>query len=69
MFLFNPTSIKAQVVSTSTEGNMNGYNRKSPQKRRYDMPKYAGKLQKIQNKFYKEFIKKTQHFSSKRIKV
>ncbi|XP_017873063.1 PREDICTED: double-stranded RNA-specific editase Adar isoform X3 [Drosophila arizonae] len=31
----------AQVVSTSTEGNMNGYNRKSPQKRRYDMPKYA----------------------------
>lgn len=22
---------------------MNGYNRKSPQKRRYDMPKYAGK--------------------------
>ncbi|XP_017873064.1 PREDICTED: double-stranded RNA-specific editase Adar isoform X4 [Drosophila arizonae] len=29
------------VVSTSTEGNMNGYNRKSPQKRRYDMPKYA----------------------------
>ncbi|XP_030246182.1 double-stranded RNA-specific editase Adar isoform X4 [Drosophila navojoa] len=29
------------VISTSTEGNMNGYNRKSPQKRRYDMPKYA----------------------------
>ncbi|XP_064548643.1 double-stranded RNA-specific editase Adar isoform X5 [Drosophila montana] len=29
------------VVTESTEGNMNGYNRKSPQKRRYDMPKYA----------------------------
>ncbi|XP_034487659.1 double-stranded RNA-specific editase Adar isoform X1 [Drosophila innubila] len=29
------------TVSVSTEGNMNGYNRKSPQKRRYDMPKYA----------------------------
>ncbi|XP_032289367.1 double-stranded RNA-specific editase Adar isoform X5 [Drosophila virilis] len=32
---------KAQVVTASSEGNMNGYNRKSPQKRRYDMPKYA----------------------------
>ncbi|EDW63114.2 double-stranded RNA-specific editase Adar isoform X2 [Drosophila virilis] len=31
----------AQVVTASSEGNMNGYNRKSPQKRRYDMPKYA----------------------------
>ncbi|XP_017061545.1 double-stranded RNA-specific editase Adar isoform X3 [Drosophila ficusphila] len=29
-------------VNAPTEVNMNGYNRKSPQKRRYEMPKYAG---------------------------
>ncbi|KAM8709657.1 hypothetical protein ACLKA7_016463 [Drosophila subpalustris] len=29
------------AVSVSMEGNMKGYNRKSPQKRRYEMPKYA----------------------------
>ncbi|KAH8276355.1 hypothetical protein KR026_004379 [Drosophila bipectinata] len=28
-------------VTTPSEINMNGYNRKAPQKRRYDMPKYA----------------------------
>ncbi|XP_034668394.1 double-stranded RNA-specific editase Adar isoform X3 [Drosophila subobscura] len=28
-------------VANSTENTMNGYNRKAPQKRRYEMPKYA----------------------------
>ncbi|XP_030377950.1 double-stranded RNA-specific editase Adar-like isoform X1 [Scaptodrosophila lebanonensis] len=28
-------------VAAQTEGNMNGYNRKTPQKRRYEMPKFA----------------------------
>ncbi|KAH8273457.1 hypothetical protein KR018_002035, partial [Drosophila ironensis] len=33
-------------VTTPAEVNMNGYNRKSAQKRRYDMPKYAVALKK-----------------------
>ncbi|XP_017021702.1 double-stranded RNA-specific editase Adar isoform X3 [Drosophila kikkawai] len=36
----NNNSLQHPVTAPS-EINMNGYNRKSPQKRRYDMPKYA----------------------------
>ncbi|XP_044317360.1 double-stranded RNA-specific editase Adar isoform X6 [Drosophila rhopaloa] len=34
-------SLPCNPVSAPSEINMNGYNRKSPQKRRYEMPKYA----------------------------
>ncbi|KAH8415378.1 hypothetical protein KR222_006318, partial [Zaprionus bogoriensis] len=39
--LFKYKFNNAKTITITTEGNMNGYNRKSPQKRRYDMPKYA----------------------------
>ncbi|EDV91731.1 GH24441 [Drosophila grimshawi] len=39
-------NIEQHVVNSSTEENMNGYNRKSPQKRRYDMPQYAASPKK-----------------------
>ncbi|XP_016939108.2 double-stranded RNA-specific editase Adar isoform X2 [Drosophila suzukii] len=34
-------SLPCNPVSAPSDINMNGYNRKAPQKRRYDMPKYA----------------------------
>ncbi|XP_070075367.1 double-stranded RNA-specific editase Adar isoform X6 [Drosophila takahashii] len=34
-------SLPCNPVSAPSDINMNGYNRKSPQKRRYEMPKYA----------------------------
>lgn len=48
---------------------MNGYNRKSPQKRRYDMPKYAGKSYAAQSWLFIPFDRSKQHFYTKTLQM